>query len=266
MNLQELLAAAIRHFAQHGYLNPAEVEEWSHRIQQAADDPAALAAEGERVRRMLEGSFKRAFGKGSIRRAHKNIQPWAADRLIPDARAELERRIYAAIDLIRLNKAEATAKTVQRFKGWVTAVPPGGLPDVAVAPIKKDMSKAAREVRWVARRVAVDQTAKMLSNVNDIVATGAGAIAGRWDATFEIARQHRPEHAKRHNLIYVIRDGWADRDGLIKHPHGYVDEHDMPAWLINCRCDYEYLYELDDLPAEMLTPKGREALARTRAA
>jgi len=261
-----LLTSAIRHFAKRGYISPTEVEAWTHRIEDAAEDPHALALEKHNLRLRLEGAFRRAFNRGALLRKHKRIEPWAAERLMPEARAELERRIYAATDLIRLNRKEAVAKTIQRFKGWVTSVPPGGLPEVAVKPIKRDMSRAALETRFIARRVAVDQTDKMLANVNDIIATGAGAIAGRWDATWEIERKHRPEHAARHDLIYVIRGSWADEQGLIKHPNGYTDEHDMPAWLINCRCDYIYIYQLQDLPDEMLTAKGREALARSRAA
>jgi hypothetical protein len=266
MRLHELLTAAIKHFAAHGYLHPHEVERWSNLIEDAAEDPIALSLEKHRLRQRLEGAFRRAFGRGALLRRHKKIQPWAAERLMPEARAELERRIYAATDLIRLNRKEAVAKTLQRFKGWVTAVPPGGLPDPEIRPIRRDLSKAALETRFIARRVAVDQTDKMLANVNDIIATGAGAIAGTWDATWEIERKHRPEHAARHGLTYAIRNSWADREGLMSHPLGYTDEHDMPAWLINCRCDYIYLYELADLPPEMLTAKGREALARARAA
>lgn len=264
--LSELLTAAIRHFGAHGYVHPHEVEHWSNLIEEAADDPEALAREKHRLRIRLEGAFRRAFSRGSLMRRHPKIETWAASRLAPEARAELERRIYAASDLIRLNRKEAVAKTLQRFKGWVTSVPPGGLPDTEVKPVKRDLSKAALDTRFIARRVAVDQTDKMLANVNDIIATGAGAIAGTWDATWEIERKHRPEHAARDGLIYVIRGSWADEQGLIKHPNGFTDEHDMPAWLINCRCDYIYLYRLEDLPDEMLTPKGREALARSRAA
>jgi hypothetical protein len=42
---------------------------------------------------------------------------------------------------------------------------------------------------------------------------------------------------------------------------GYTDEITQPAEEVYCRCYYEYIYNLDALPAVMLTKKGQAALA-----
>jgi hypothetical protein len=44
-------------------------------------------------------------------------------------------------------------------------------------------------------------------------------------------------------------------------PDGYTDQITQPAEEVNCRCYYEYIYNLADLPDEMLTEKGRKDLA-----
>ena len=47
--------------------------------------------------------------------------------------------------------------------------------------------------------------------------------------------------------------------GLVKHRDGYLDEFDMPGVLINCQCEYRYVYDLADVPDEALTAKGKAA-------
>jgi hypothetical protein len=58
--------------------------------------------------------------------------------------------------------------------------------------------------------VIIDQGHKLVSAVNDIVATDGGAFAGIWKHMREEAGyQAREEHLKRHNHLYVLRNNWA---------------------------------------------------------
>jgi hypothetical protein len=228
----------------------------------------------------MEGAFDRHMKRSILSAKKQKIESWRVTRMEPVARDELERRIYAATDLIKLNRAEAVDRTLRRFKGWATSVPAGGA-EVETRPARASMSKDAQEARYIAKRVAIDQTAKMLANVSDIVATGNGAIGGIWDATNEIRRKHRENHLDWHGLWFAIKGSWADEQGLIEHPNGYIsdrfgppsrpgadDNIVMPARAINCRCELVYAYSLEDVPEDMLTPKGRLALraAQGRAA
>jgi hypothetical protein len=64
-----------------------------------------------------------------------------------------------------------------------------------------------------------------------------------------------------------VRGCWAVEKGLIKPgPAGYTDEITRPAEEPFCGCYYRYLYNLRDLPANMLTEKGKEALQAARVA
>jgi len=63
----------------------------------------------------------------------------------------------------------------------------------------------------------------------------------------------------------VVRDNWALEKGLIKLAgHQYTDQVTEPGEEVFCRCYYEYIYNLRDLPPEMITAKGREALELAR--
>jgi hypothetical protein len=77
----------------------------------------------------------------------------------------------------------------------------------------------------------------------------------------------RPDHVAREGRLYVIRGNWAMQDGLMKLAgHQYYDEITAAAQEPFCRCTTQGLFALRELPAEMLTEKGRAALNRARAA
>jgi hypothetical protein len=274
MSFFSALRDAIRHFAEHGYANVRHVEDWAHKLRLAADAEHDHQATYERVRRGMESQFERHMrSQGVAARKRPKIEPWTRERLMPEARDELENRIHAATDLIRLNRDEAVDRTVRRFKAWVSSVPAGGRvkPDTKAA--HASVGKEARDARFIERRVAIDQTAKMLANVSDIVATGNGAIGGFWDATFDIVRDHRTNHVGWHDLWFTAKDNWALKAGYVRSPNGMIgdrfgppsrpkadDNTVMPARAINCRCLLRYVYDLEDVPDDILTDKGHAAL------
>ena len=61
---------------------------------------------------------------------------------------------------------------------------------------------------------------------------------------------------------YLVRGSWADKAGYVKGT--YTDEITHPTEEINCRCGYVFVYALRDVPASMLTAKGKEMLMQAR--
>lgn len=112
----------------------------------------------------------------------------------------------------------------------------------------------------------IDQGHKFVSALNDLVATDGGAIAARWSSNWRQPGYHyRKDHKERDGEIYLIRGSWAQAKGLVKPGKaGYVDQTTRPGEEVYCRCDYVYLYNVSDLPAEMLTEKGKSELARVK--
>jgi hypothetical protein len=110
------------------------------------------------------------------------------------------------------------------------------------------------------RRVVIDQTHKLVSNINEIVATDNGAIAARWHSHWRQANyNYRKDHKERDDKIYVIRNSWAHKEGLIKPVNGYTDDITSPGEEVYCRCNYVYLYNLRQVQ-DLLTKKGQAAL------
>jgi hypothetical protein len=175
----------------------------------------------------------------------------------------LDRRIFASADLIRLNKQAAVEKTLQRFSGWVTSLPPTERPKSelrAAYEAAENIGKPIQQLRFQRRRVAIDQGHKLSSNVAAVVAQGSGAIAavwhdrGQWDKNYDA----RPDHLARTDKLFIVRDSWAINEGLIrKGSYPYTDSVTQPAEEVYCSCFWEWQTSPRQLPEDALTEKGR---------
>lgn len=260
----DVVREAVADISEHGYDSQARVDGWiakiveaasrsmtpSHMLQQTLDDA-------------LRAIYRRLVDKGAIYSKHKGVARFTVEKIRPKLQAELQRRIAASADLIRLNRQEAVSNTLRRFSGWATSVPAGGAPPGGRREAADDIKKALRSLPFRERRVLIDQGNKFVSALNDIVATDGGAIAAIW-------RHHhvlypREEHVAREGKVFLVRGSWAAEAGLVKAAaDGYVDEIERPGEFVSCRCSYEYLYHLRQLPDSMLTAKGRAELKRVR--
>jgi hypothetical protein len=163
--------------------------------------------------------------------------------------------------LIRLNHDSSVQKTIQRFAGWATSIPAGGSRVENRTEIKQEVSKSLKQMDFATRRVLIDQGHKLLSSIDAVIAQQTGAIAMMWRSHFrQPGYNARPDHAERDGKVYAIRGNWAMEKGLMNKGAGYADEMTTPAEEPFCRCYGVYLNNLRDLPTEMLTAKGREAL------
>ena len=186
----------------------------------------------------------------------------------PKLRAELDRRILASARLIKLNRQASIERTLQRFAGWATSIPIGGTTHSKRSDVMKAARRGIASLPFEERRVIIDQGHKLVSTIDDIVATDGGAILAIWRHVKERppAYDARPDHVARHGKVFVIRDNWAIKKGLMKLAGAkYTDEVEAPGELVFCRCRYQYGYTLRDVPPAMLTVAGKQALADARA-
>jgi hypothetical protein len=260
----KVLTAAINDFAKHGYDNPDRVDEWMEKLREVLErammDPEELE---EKITESLKAIFQRQVEDEGILRRHPGVEKFTLENIKPELREELERRIKASAALIKLNRDEAIEKTLRRFAGWSTSVPAGGTAEPKKRDTKMEIKRGIAGLGFIERRVIIDQGHKLTSAINAIVAEGADAIAGEWHSHWRQPNyDYREDHKERDEVVYLMRNSWAQQEGLVKAgPAGYVDDITQPGEEINCRCFYEYIYNLRDLPESMLTAKGKRALA-----
>lgn len=268
MTFFQTLTAAINDVALNGFDSAARVATWIRKIREAA--VASLVPESvveDQLQKAFRSTYKRLVDDGTIMKYHPGVARFTLDRVKPALRAELDRRLMASRELIRLNRAAAIEKTTQRFSGWATSVPPGGTGMTDKVETKESVRKALASLPFEERRVATDQGHKFVSNLSDILAIDSGAIAATWNSNWRQRNyQYREDHKERDGQVYVVRGNWALEKGLMKTDgHEYTDAIEKPGEFVYCRCTYTYIYNLRALPPDMLTDKGRTELARLRA-
>lgn len=261
----QILAQAVTQIGENGYSSQAELDRWLAQLREAArrflgSDASVDAA----MRDALGAVYAKMIDRGRIIELVPELRRFGLEIVKPRLRAELDRRILASADLIKLNRKAAIDKTLQRFTGWSTSIPPGGGGLLDKQTVKADIAKSVKDASFEARRVAIDQGHKLIANISELVASDNGAIAGVWDSHWRQANyDYRERHKKMDGKIYLVRDSWAAKQGLIKKDgHQYIDEIERPAELPFCRCAYRWIVSPRRLPAEMLTEKGRDWIAR----
>lgn len=262
----DLAREAVADFSEHGFDSEARLERWLERLRSAARAQMVPQSEMEaEVRRTLESIYARLVEREELLSRFPGVGRFTLQRVRPELRAELQRRILASASLIKLNRQRVVEETLQRFAGWATSVPPGGTPPGQRREAATEIRKAVVGLPYHERRVAIDQGHRFAASLSAILAQGSNALAARWNHHY--VRYPRPEHVARHGRVYLVRDSWAHQAGLVKPgAAGYTDEITQPAEEIQCRCSYTYLTTLRSLPEDMLTVKGKEALQRARQA
>ena len=184
----------------------------------------------------------------------------------PELHEELQRRIAASVSLIRLDRPQAIAKTLQRFQGWATSIPKGGNDTTKKVEERKNIKKSLAQLPYVERRVIIDQSAKLFSAIDTTVAINGGAIGAFWQShKHQLGYNGRPEHNKRDGQFFFVPDSWAMKAGYLRRgAYDYSDSVEQPGEFVFCRCGWQYVFSLRSVPNNALTKKGEEALAEAR--
>lgn len=266
-SFQDVLNAAIADIADHGFDSMERIDRWTAALKAAAEqsfpDPRSVE---QQVRDGLTTIYRRLVERGGIYRHNPGVQRYTIERLRPALRNELDRRILASANLIKLNRSASIEKTLQRFQGWSTSIPKGGVPAKQKAGVKDDVRKSMRSLPFEERRVLIDQGHKLIASINDVVASDGGAIALIWRSNWrQPGYDYREPHKERDGRVYLIRDSWAHKAGLVKKgTNPYYDEITAVAQEPFCRCYAVYIFSLSELPVDMLTAKGKAMLAGAR--
>lgn len=268
LSYDQVLSAAMDDLTERGYQSAEQIAYWSDQLRRAAERSMKSMGDIERmVREAMTNVWRKQVENEGVLKTNPGVSRYTVEKLKPELRKELDKRIQASLDLIKVNRPQAVEKTVQRFQGWATSIPTGGSDVVKRADEKAKLKKALASQPFEVRRCVVDQSAKLVSAINNVVAVNGGAIGARWRShAGQLHYNSRPDHAAREGRFFLIRGSWADKAGYVKLAgYKYTDQLEQPAELPFCRCAYEYVYSLRDIPEECMTVKGKQALEEARA-
>ena len=235
-----ILTAAIEDLTDHGFDSQVRLEEWLERLRRAA--AASLVPEHvleRNLKDVLERVYRRTVEGLKLIQMHPAVSRYTLERVKPKLRAELDRRIMASANLIRLNRQASIERTLQRFAGWATSIPIGGTEVTKKREEQRRIRRGIAGLSFEERRVTIDQGHKLVAAINDIVAQDGGAIALTWRHVNEgpPAYDARPNHVARDGHIFVLRDNWAMQKGLMKLAgRKYYDQVTAVGEEPFCRC------------------------------
>lgn len=260
MSFNQLINQAVNHFDEYGFASNQDLENWRYQLRHAAYEESEKIQSSQDFERYLRSIYQKQVETGAILRRH-DIERWQLHKVKPKLRNELDRRILAGANLIKLNKEEMILRTLRRFEGWVTSLPQMGEVDKVKA--KGDIKSALSDLKFTERRVMIDQGHKFIASLNEIIATDNNAIGAVWQSHWRaVGYKYRPDHKERDGKFYVIRDNWAMQKGLMKLGGlQYTDDITAPAQEVYCQCFYKFVYSLRKIPDECLTEKGKKELA-----
>jgi hypothetical protein len=259
-----VLTAAINSLMETGYDSPEQIAAWVAQIRRAAllnMIPESVLQKS--LNDTMRAIYRNKIERGGILTQHPGIARFTLERVEPKLRAELDRRIVASANLIRLNRQEAIETTLRRFSGWSTSIPAGGISETSRRATKEKIRKPLASLPFEERRVAVDQGHKFVANLSEILAANGGAIAVKWNSHWRQQNyDYREDHKERDGKIYLLRGNWAKEKGLVKPGSaGYYEDITSFGQEVFCRCFGTYIHSLRRLPEDMLTEKGQEAVA-----
>lgn len=263
----EVLTEAINDIVEHGFDDLKRVEDWLDKIRKAAKETMISDRFLEELLKRKFGSiFNRQVEQEAILKVFPGVSKFTLENVKPKLRDELDRRIMNSATLIKLNRDASIERTLQRFQGWATSIPAGGTKVADKNDVKANVKKALAQLPFEERRVIIDQGHKFTSELSSILAEDANAIAGVWHSHWkQSGYDYRKDHKERDEKVYAIRDNWAIKKGLMNKGAGYTDEMTKPGEEVYCRCFMKYIFNVRDLPKEMLTKKGAEELEAVRA-
>lgn len=266
-SFDETLRAAVADFTEHGYDRAERLEYWTERLRRAAQDEEGSTIRQEALlRRGLEAVYKRLIDRGEIVSRHPGVERWTLQRIRPALRAEVDRRILASANLIKLNRRETIEQTLRRFQGFATSIPAGGSAAVSRRSAQTEIKKSLGSLSYRERRVLIDQGHKLSAALSEIVAQDTGAIAMIWHSHWrQRGYNYREDHKERDQHVYLLKSSWAREAGLVKPgPDGYYEDITKVGEEVYCRCFAQWIYNIRDLPADMITRKGQEKLEEVR--
>jgi hypothetical protein len=264
---QQTLVAAIADFSERGFVSAEQVNDWVLRLRSAAERELGPEHKiDDQLRAAFDAIYRRLVERGGVVQFVPEVGRFTLAMIAPELRAELDRRILASADLIKIRRKQRVEETLARFQGWATSIPKGGEGMVDKREVRAHVAKSLRQERFERSRVRIDQGHKLIANIADIVATNNGAIAAEWNSNWrQPGYDYREEHKERDGQIYLIRGSWAHKAGLVKPGRaGYFDDIDKPGIAVFCRCFATYLLSPRQLPDAMLTKRGQEFVANGR--
>lgn len=261
MTYYRVLSEAIDDVLSRGFVSADQIALWQARLKDAAENSLRADATST-LDRLLDNTFSRLVGTRRLLKNHVGLAPAVFDGLRPRLSTELTKFKLSSSAFLKARREEALLGSLRRFGGWASSIPPGGVSDRSRLVLRAEIKKPLASLPLQEVQAVKAQEANFVVALNTIVATEGEALAGLWHSQWRRpGYDYRPDHKENDLRVFLFRDSWAQRSGLLRRGP-WADAQPIPGTLLGCKCHYVYFYTLESLPLEVLSAKGRAALAQ----
>ena len=260
VSFDEVLTEAVNYFVMRGFDDPDSLTYWSKRLEIAArKELMSTTALRRNMKDALAAEYRRQIERGLILSYHAGLSKQALVTLRADLKLILAKRLSAANALVTLNREEDIAATLRKFTGWASSLPSSSSLNANRSEIRHDIKRALVSAKHRESNLVLDQRHKLHAGLNAAIAQGGGAIGAIWVSHHTIANYdyreiHRDLAIESQHTPFLIRNSWAHKQGLLNATGAkFTDqlEH-QPGQLPHCKCQFQYLYTLNDLPSKLV--------------
>lgn len=236
-----------------------------------------IGADEKKLSKLFSSRMKKTYNsymKDGVFENNRGVKQVSIFKLKPKFRKELNNRIVFSLSLIKTQNKGIMQKLSDRFLNWLNNETIGGNDKSLreTLALSKTQQVQSRHYNFILK----DQTRKMLTNIDNIIAKDCNAIGFYWKTRRDNRVVGNPiglypkatnkdvhgNHFKRQGQFYFYKNTWVTKNRLIDTSKIEWAEFDdgMPGEPIGCRCYAENIYDFEDVPEEFLSDKGKEYL------
>lgn len=214
-----------------------------------------------------------SFLKNDFRKNHK-ISAYDMRDVSPEFRKILEKRVLNSLNAIKIKDKKLLLELESRFVEFMM-----NDKDKTIKNLRENLraNETIKQSKNYVRNILRDQATRMNDDIDYTNGMLNGAIGLIWhtqednrvvgnpSGKYPIGNELHNNHYKRNNVFFALKDSYATKKGLL-NASIFEDLEDIKnaGRAINCRCDYEYIYDLRDVPSMYLSKKGIEYINKLK--
>lgn len=224
-----------------------------------------LINKNKHIRKIFNKKYH-SFLKNDFAKRHKNINVFSKSDINAKFRQILEKRILHSLNAIKIKDERLLLELQQRFINFISDDKEKTMHNLQENLKANEMLKHSKNY---VRNVLREQTSKMNDDIDYTCGMINGAIGLIWHTQDDIKVVGNPNglypkgnelhnnHYKRNNVFFALKDSYATKQKLL-NAEIFENLQDIKniKRAINCRCYYEYIYDLRDVEKQYLTQKG----------
>ena len=199
-------------------------------------------------------------------RKHHKMSAYNLKDISPEFRKILEKRVLNSLNAIKIKDKKLLLDLESRFVNFMLDDK-----EKTMRNLQENLkvNETLKHSKHYVRNILRDQTQRMNDDIDYINGKLNGAVGLIWhtqndnrvvgnpSGLYPKGNELHNNHYKRDNVFFALRDSYATQQGLLKaEVFESLEDISKIGRAINCRCDYEYLYDLRDVPSMYLSKKG----------